>query len=108
MLHRSDPTPLNDNILKIFESFFEKYKKTEGDCTVWSAPFRQFFPHGSFEINMTKCPRGEIFKVFVDSQKIMEIEGRENFLNSLGELEKTYPRLFKKDDFFRDMQEMVE
>jgi hypothetical protein len=38
----------------------------------------------------------------------MEIEGRENFLSSLGELEETYPKLFKRDDFFRDMQGMVD
>ena len=93
---------------KIFEDFFQKYKKTEGDRTVWSAPCRQFFSDGTFEINLTKCPRGDIFKIFVNNEKIFEISGWDNFLQKLPELEKGYPRLFNRQEFFEAMQEMSE
>jgi len=96
----------DENIKEIFEKFFQKYKKTEGDRTVWSAPCRQFLPDGTFEINLTKCPRGDIFKIFVNNKKIFEISGWGNFLQKLPELEKNYPRLFSRYEFFEAMQEM--
>ncbi len=65
---------------RIFEAFFEKYKKTEGDRTSWSAHWTEPMPDGvSVEINMTKCPAGTRFKVFREGKKLGELEGWEAF-----------------------------
>ena len=96
--------------VRIFEAFFEKYKKTEGDKgdrTSWSAHWTVYTSGRSFEINMTKCPRGTRFKIFCDKAKVAEIEGWEAFLGSLNELEKKYAPAFERSDFFTQMEEML-
>ena len=60
-------------IKRIFEAYFEKYKKTEGDRTSWSAVWMEMTPVGVLEINLTKCPRGTTFKIFVDKRKVTEV-----------------------------------
>lgn len=97
----------HDQIQVIFEQFFEKYKKTEGDRTAWSAFWAETTPHGVIELNMTKCPRGTVFKVFVDKRKIAEKVGWEKFLAYLPELEDAHPDLFNKQKIFSDMQSML-
>ena len=93
-------------IMEIFEAYFEKYKKTEGDRTSWSA-YWTVYTHGhSFEVNLTKCPRGTRFKVFSDKKKIGEIEGWPAFLGSLAALERDHPA-FERGDFFAQMEEML-
>jgi hypothetical protein len=93
-------------IMEIFEAYFEKYKKTEGDRTSWSA-YWTVYAHGhSFEVNLTKCPRGTRFKVFSDKRKIGEIEGWPAFLGSLETLERDHPA-FERGDFFTQMEEML-
>jgi hypothetical protein len=94
-------------IVRIFEAFFEKYKKTEGDRTSWSAHWTVYTSGRSFEINMTKCPRGTRFKIFCDKAKVAEIEGWEAFLGSLDQLEKTHAPAFDRTDFFTQMEDML-
>jgi len=94
-------------IVELFESYFEKYKKTEGDRTSWSAFWTVYTAGRSFEINMTKCPKGTRFKIFCDRQKVGEIEGWDAFLGSLDQLEKEYAPAFGREDFFSQMEEML-
>ena len=94
-------------IREVFEAYFEKYKKTEGDRTSWSAYWTVYNQGGVFEINMTKCPKGTRFKLFSDKRKIGEIEGWDAFLASLDRLEKEYGPTFERRDFFTQMEEML-
>lgn len=97
----------NARIVEVFEAYFEKYKKTEGDRTSWSAFWTVYNAGRSFEINMTKCPRGTRFKIFADRSKVGEIEGWDAFLESLDRLEREYGPAFSRDDFFAQMEEMI-
>lgn len=88
-----------------FEKFFEKYKKTEGDESSWSAPWTETMPSGeSVTINMTKCPAGTIFKVFKGNEKQGELNGWDEFFskidNMLGED-------WDADAFFGSMRDMT-
>jgi hypothetical protein len=94
-------------IQDIFEAYFEKYKKTEGDRTVWSAYWTVFTPGRSFEINLTKCPLGARFKIFHNGQKIEEITGWDAFLVSLDRLEAAHGPDFEREDFFGQMADML-
>ncbi len=76
-----------NQIQEIFEAFFEKYKKTEGDRSSWSAHWTETMPSGaSVELNLTKCPRGTIFKVFKNGSKLGEIEGWDVFFEQIGSM----------------------
>lgn len=97
----------NERIVEVFEAYFEKYKKTEGDRTSWSALWTVYSKGHSFEINLTKCPRGIRFKIFCDKHKIEEIEGWDSFLASLDRLENTHGPAFERGDFFTQMEEMM-
>lgn len=94
-------------IMEVFEAYFEKYKKTEGDRTSWSAHWTVYAAGRSFEINLTKCPRGTRFKIFADRKKVGEIEGWDAFLGSLDRLEREYGPVFERADFFAQMEEML-
>lgn len=94
-------------IMEVFEAYFEKYKKTEGDRTSWSAHWTVYAAGRSFEINLTKCPRGTRFKIFADRKKVGEIEGWDAFLGSLDRLEREYGPVFERVDFFAQMEEML-
>ncbi|MBU1249029.1 MAG: hypothetical protein KKB70_10055 [Proteobacteria bacterium] len=96
-----------EEIRQTFEAYFEKYKKTEGDRTSWSAVWADYSTAGKFEINLTKCPRGTRFKLFADSRKLGEIEGWEALLEALPQLEKDHAGLFDTRSFFETMKEMV-
>jgi len=97
----------NARIKDIFEAYFEKYKKTEGDRTSWSAYWTVYTNGRSFEINMTKCPRGTRFKIFCDKQKVEEIEEWGVFLASIKRLEEAHGPAFDHEDFFTQMEEML-
>lgn len=56
-------------VQRIFEAYFEKYKKTEGDRSSWSAVWLEATPAGALELNMTKCPKGTTFKIFVNKKR---------------------------------------
>jgi len=97
----------DQDIHDTFEAFFEKYKKTEGDESSWSAFWADHFAGEKFEINLTKCPRGTRFKLFLNSNKLGEIEGWDAFLMALDGLEAVHAPLFDKKRFFESMKEMV-
>lgn len=96
-----------ERIRKTFEAYFEKYKKTEGDRSSWSAPFTSYGPKGAFTVNLTKCPRGDVFKTFAADKKLPEIIGWDQFLEALPQLEKDHPELFKTEGFFDEMKETL-
>lgn len=95
------------DIKNIFEAYFEKYKKTEGDRTSWSAFWADHSGAGTFEINLTKCPKGTRFKLFVNSKKLPEIAGWDAFLEAVPELEREHAGLFEVQRFFQGMKEMI-
>lgn len=96
----------NQKIMGLFEAYFDKYKKTEGDMSSWSAYWTIYGQGQNFEINLTKCPLGTRFKIFSNHQKIEEIAGWEDFLANLDRLESEHP-LFTRSDFFTQMEEML-
>ena len=96
-----------DKIKEIFEAYFQKYKKTEGDQSAWSAFFTKHAPEGTFEINLTKCPRGDVFKPFAKGRKLPEVIGWDNFSKAMKEWEKEHPDLFSAKDFFDEMKDMT-
>jgi hypothetical protein len=92
-------------IQEIFETFFEQYKKTEGDRTSWSAHWTEQMPSGSsVEINLTKCPAGTIFKVFKNGSKQGEITGWDAFFQ---EIDSMLGSDWDADVFFTGMREMM-
>jgi hypothetical protein len=95
------------DVERIFEAFFEKYKKTEGDETVWSAFWTVHASAGTLEINLTKCPRGTVFKVFVDNKKVTEVVGWSAFFPAMEALAESHPGLYDEDAFFTDMESMI-
>lgn len=97
----------DEKIKEVFEAYFDKYKKTEGDRTAWSAPFTQYGDKGQFEVNLTKCPRGDVFKPFANGKKLPEVIGWENFTKAMKDWEKEHPDSFKAEDFFKEMKEML-
>jgi hypothetical protein len=106
-LRRGGKKMTNQEIQETATKFFEKYKKTEGDRTLWSAPWKIYVNGQTFEIIFSTCPKGTFFKIFVDNKKMEEIWEWPVFLEKLDELEKTYAPLFDRDNFFGQMQEMV-
>ena len=97
----------NDEIKDTFEAYFEKYKKTEGDRQSWSAPWTSYGPKGLFQITMTKCPEGTIFKPFTDNAKLDEIKGWDAFLGTLDALESEHEGKFDRELFFSEMKDMI-
>ncbi len=97
----------NNDIKDIATRFFEKYKKTEGDRTLWSAPWKIYKNGQTFEIIFSTCPKGTSFKVFVDNKKVDEIWEWPVFLDKLDELEAAWSPLFVRDDYFGQMQEII-
>ena len=95
----------NDDIRNIFEAFFEKYKKTEGDRTSWSAHWNEYMPSGSdVELNLTKCPAGTTFKVFKNGKKQGEISGWDGFFDQVSEL---VGEDWDQEAFFNSMKDMT-
>lgn len=92
-------------IREIFEAFFEKYKKTEGDRTSWSAHWTERMPSGvDVELNLTKCPQGTTFKVFKNGAKLGEIKEWDGFFEQIG------PMLgedWEPEIFFESMRSMT-
>ena len=93
-----------EDIEQTFEAFFEKYKKTEGDRTAWSAFWSEMNNKGTLDLNMTKCPRGQIFKVFVDKKKVAEVEGWDAFHETMKKISEDHPDLYDQDKVFEDMK----
>lgn len=93
-----------EKIKEIFEAYFEKYKKTEGDQTSWSAYWTETTPSGTLVLNMTKCPRGTVFKVFVDNRKVEEVIGWDTFFPTMEKIGEKYSELYDKDHIFSEME----
>ncbi len=93
-------------IMETFEAFFEKYKKTEGDRTSWSAHWTEVMPSGaSVEVNLTKCPAGTIFKIFKNGKKLGELKGWDAFFADIGTL--IGPADWDAEVFFTSMRDMA-
>lgn len=94
-----------EEIQEIFERFFEKYKKTEGDRTSWSAHWTEYMPSGAaIELNLTKCPKGTRVKVFKDGKKLGELMEWDGFFQGVGEM---LGDDWNAEVFFRSMREMT-
>ena len=91
-------------IERIFEAYFEKYKKTEGDRTAWSAFWTEITKNGVLEINLTKCPRGTIFKIFVDKKKVAEVTGWDEYFETMKKMSADHPGLYDSDTIFESME----
>lgn len=96
----------NEEIRDVFEAYFEKYKKTEGDRSSWSAHWMDQNMEGVFEIVMTKCPDGTTFKPYADKKKLPEIAGWDDFFAALPEMEQKHPA-FDAESFFSSMRDMT-
>lgn len=92
---------------RLWEAFFAKYKKTEGDRTSWSAPWMVFAGGRKVEMIMTRCPRGTRFRFFVDAEQVEEVEGFEGLAKRIPAWEAQFPGVFDAEDFFAQMAEMV-
>lgn len=97
----------NEKIREIFEAYFEKYKKTEGDRTIWSAYWTVYTTGHSFEINMTKQDLDIRFRVFSDGTRIDEFYGWDKLFASFDDLERKYGPVFERDNFFSQMADML-
>lgn len=94
-------------IERIFDAYFEKYKKTEGDRTSWSAYWTQMTDEGVLELNMTKCPQGTIFKIYVDNKKITEVTGWDEFFPAMEKVKENHPGLYDEDAIFSEMEMVI-
>jgi len=90
-------------IERTFEAYFEKYKKTEGDRTSWSAFWTEMTPAGTLELNLTKCPRGTTFKIFVNKKKVAEATGWDAYFDTMETVDAAHPGLYDPDKIFADM-----
>ncbi|MGE4423560.1 MAG: hypothetical protein AB7D39_14785 [Pseudodesulfovibrio sp.] len=95
------------DIQRIFEAYFEKYKKTEGDRTSWSAFWTEMTGEGVLELNLTKCPAGDTFKVFVDKKKVAEVTGWDAYFETMDGLAEEHPGLYDPDRIFSDMEAII-
>ena len=95
------------DIKRIFEAYFEKYKKTEGDRSSWSAFWTEISPNGVLEINLTKCPKGNTFKIFVDKKKVAEVLGWDAYFKTMKTVATDHPDLYDPDKIFADMEFVI-
>ena len=92
-------------IQEVFEAFFEKYKKTEGDRTAWSAHWTEYMESGdTVQIILTKCPKGDTFKIFKNNKKLGELNSYPVFFAEAAAL--IGPE-WNPDIFFSSMKEMT-
>lgn len=94
-------------IERLWEAFFAKYKKTEGDRSSWSALWTVFAGGSKVEMIMTRCPRGTRFRFFVGAVLVEEVEGFDGLAQRLPVWETQFPGIFDAEDFFAQMAEMV-
>ena len=94
-------------IERIFEAYFEKFKKTEGDRSAWSAFWTEITPDGVLELNLTKCPRGTVFKIFVDKKKVTEVIGWDAYFDTMATVATDHPGLYDPDKIFSDMEFVI-
>lgn len=97
----------SSEIKRVFEAYFEKYKKTEGDRTSWSAVWLESTAAGVLELNMTKCPKGLTFKIFVNKKKVAEVYGWDEYFAEMQKFQEDYPGLYDEDKVFSEMKFVV-
>jgi len=97
----------HEDIKRIFEAYFDKYKKTEGDRSSWSAFWTEMTPVGVLEINLTKCPKGTTFKIFVDKKKLTEVLGWDAFFSTMETVSIDHPGLYDPDTIFSGMEFVI-
>ncbi|WP_336314035.1 hypothetical protein [Desulfovibrio sp. Fe33] len=56
---------------------------------------------------MTKCPRGTIFKIFVDKRKVAEVSGWDEYFKTMETLAAERPGLYAPDRIFSDMEAII-
>lgn len=95
------------DVERIFEAYFDKYKKTEGDRSSWSAFWTEMTDKGVLELNLTKCPKGTTFKIFVDKKKVAEVTGWDAFFPAMEKVEAEYPGLYDENKIFNDMEFVI-
>ena len=88
------------NIKRIFEAYFEKYKKTEGNRTAWSAVWLETTAAGVLELNMTKCPKGTTFKIFVNKKKEAQVLGWDAYFATMDKISTKFPGLYDEKKLF--------
>ncbi|WP_319778165.1 hypothetical protein [Maridesulfovibrio sp.] len=96
-----------EDIKRIFEAYFEKYKKTEGDRTAWSAVWLETTGAGTLELNMTKCPKGTTFKIFVNKKKEAQVLGWDAYFAAIGGVAAGYPGLYDEERIFSEMESVL-
>lgn len=94
-------------VQRIFEAYFEKYKKTEGDRSSWSAVWLEATPAGALELNMTKCPKGTTFKIFVNKKKEAQVQGWDAYFPTIADISKKNPDLYDEDKVFSEMEFVI-
>ncbi|NDV23066.1 hypothetical protein [Desulfovibrio sp. JC022] len=94
-------------IKRIFKAYFEKYKKTEGDRTAWSAVWLESTRAGVLELNMTQCPKGTTFKIFVNKKKEMQVLGWDAYFEAMDEISARHPDLYDEDKLFSEMEFVI-
>ncbi|WP_319764211.1 hypothetical protein [Maridesulfovibrio sp.] len=94
-------------IENIFEAYFQKYKKTEGDRTAWSAVWLENTPAGVLELNMTKCPKGTTFKIFINKKKEAQVLGWDAYFAIMAEISSKYPGLYDAEKLFSEMEFVI-
>lgn len=95
------------NIEKIFEAYFEKYKKTEGDRSSWSTVWLETTSAGVLEINMTKCPKGTTFKIFVNKKKEAQVLGWDAYFIAMKAIAAKHTGLYDEDRIFSEMEFVI-
>jgi len=95
------------DIERIFEAYFEKFKKTEGDRTSWSAVWTEMTPTATLDLNLTKCPRGTSFKIFVDKKKVAEVQGWDAYFETMEKVDKEHPGLYEPENIFAQMESII-
>lgn len=95
------------DIKRIFEAYFEKYKKTEGDRSSWSAFWTEISTNGVLEINLTKCPKGTTFKIFVNKKKVAEVLDWDAYFTTMETVAVDHPGLYAPDKIFADMEFVI-
>jgi len=92
---------------RIFEAYFEKYKKTEGDRSAWSAGWLETTTAGVLELNMTKCSKGTTFKIFVNKKKEAQVLGWDAFFATMDEISARFPGLYDEGKLFAEMEFVI-
>ncbi|WP_028573832.1 hypothetical protein [Desulfonatronovibrio hydrogenovorans] len=94
-------------IRDILESFFQKYRKSEGDDSTYTAFWADRTPAGTVEIAMTRCPADTTFKFYLDRKKVDEVKEWDGFFPALDRFAREHGDAFDPESFFAGMKDMT-